>query len=70
MQNDDQLNQNEYLVLINDEEQYSIWLERLPIPGGWRSVGMQGSREECTSFVDNNWTDMRPKSLRQYLTQD
>lgn len=53
-----------YLVLINDEEQYSIWLKHKQVPAGWRSVGKEGTREECSRYVDEVWTDMRPKSLR------
>jgi MbtH protein len=53
----------EYLVLINDEGQYSLWRTFKPIPPGWRAVGPQGARSECLEFINTNWTDMRPKSL-------
>jgi MbtH protein len=51
-------------VLINDEEQYSLWPERTPVPPGWRSC-VEGSRSECLAFVERMWTDMRPLSLRR-----
>jgi MbtH protein len=52
-----------YLVLINDEGQYSIWPDYLDIPAGWTSVREPGSRESCLQYINENWTDMRPKSL-------
>jgi MbtH protein len=58
---------SECLVLINDEEQYCVWPAQQVIPGGWRAVGPRGSLEECTAWVEDNWTDMRPKSLRLAL---
>jgi MbtH protein len=51
-------------VLINDEEQYSLWPGAKPVPSGWRSV-FAGSREDCLAHVDAVWTDMRPKSIRE-----
>ncbi|MES2758525.1 MAG: MbtH family NRPS accessory protein [Pseudomonadota bacterium] len=53
-----------YVVLINDEEQYSLWPRNRDVPAGWRSVDFSGSKEECMKHVDEVWTDMRPKSLR------
>jgi MbtH protein len=53
-----------YTVLMNAEEQYSLWLKDLDIPKGWRPVGKEGPREECMQFVDEAWKDMRPLSLR------
>ena len=55
---------DEWLVVVNDEEQYSIWAADRPIPAGWRAVGEQDSREECLKRIEQVWTDMRPKSLR------
>ena len=57
----------EYVILINDEEQYSLWPARRAIPDGWRVDGPQGSKETCLSFIQDAWTDMRPKSLREAL---
>jgi MbtH protein len=54
-------------VLRNDEEQYSLWPVGLQVPAGWHKVGKEGSREECSAFVDQVWTDMRPRSLREQM---
>ena len=54
-----------YIVLINDEEQYSLWPAAKAVPAGWRLVGKEGSEQECMAFVDEVWTDMRPLSLRK-----
>jgi MbtH protein len=56
-----------YQVLINDEEQYSLWLADQDVPAGWRSTGTEGSKEDCVSYVDEVWTDMRPRSLRERM---
>lgn len=53
-----------YRAVINDEEQYSIWPEHLPVPVGWSDAGRQGSKEECLAFIEEVWTDMRPASVR------
>ncbi len=57
---------DQYCVLINDEEQYSLWPTFRDPPPGWREVGKRGTKEECMSYVDEVWTDMRPKSLRDW----
>jgi MbtH protein len=54
----------EYLVLLNDEEQYSIWPADRPLPSGWREAGRRGDRQACLAFITATWIDMRPKSLR------
>jgi MbtH protein len=54
-----------YAVVVNHEEQYSIWLADSPIPAGWSEVGTRGSKAECLAQVAALWTDMRPRSLRQ-----
>ena len=59
----------EYLVLINDEQQYSLWPAFRDIPAGWRATGPKGTRRECLDWIDKNWTDMRPKSLRDAMEQ-
>ncbi|MGW5053659.1 MbtH family protein [Actinokineospora sp. NPDC004072] len=56
-----------YRVLVNDEEQYSLWPAHLDIPAGWRFEGTTGTREECSKHVDEVWTDMRPRSLREHM---
>jgi MbtH protein len=58
-----------YQVLVNDEEQYSLWPAHLEVPAGWRPDGMTGTRDECSAHVDTVWTDMRPKSLREQMSQ-
>lgn len=59
----------EYLVLINDEQQYSLWPAFRDIPAGWKATGPKGKRRECLDWIDKNWTDMRPKSLRDAMEQ-
>ncbi|WP_435113429.1 MbtH family protein [Nocardiopsis synnemataformans] len=54
-------------VLVNDEEQYSLWPSYLDIPAGWEDTGTSGTREDCLAFVKEVWTDMRPRSLRKQM---
>ncbi len=56
-----------YDVVINDEEQYSIWSVDLPCPDGWRKVGVTGTKQTCLDHIDRTWTDMRPRSLREHM---
>lgn len=56
-----------YQVVINDEEQYSIWFADLPRPDGWSEVGKTGTKNECLAYIDEVWTDMRPRSVREQL---
>ncbi|EIC67554.1 MbtH domain-containing protein [Mycobacteroides abscessus M93] len=56
-----------YHVVINDEEQYSIWTTEQPIPQGWTPVGQSGTKEECLAHIEQVWTDMRPRSLREHM---
>jgi MbtH protein len=58
-----------YTVLVNDEEQYSLWLADLQIPAGWRAAGKTGTKQECLDYVRAVWTDMRPLSLRRAMAQ-
>lgn len=51
-------------VVINEEEQYSIWAADRPVPAGWRDAGFTGTKEECLAHIEQVWTDMRPRSLR------
>lgn len=54
-----------YKVVVNAEEQYSLWpVERTNAPG-WRDAGKNGTREECLAYIQEVWTDLRPLSLRQ-----
>lgn len=60
-------NDGEFIILMNAEEQYSLWSAHHAIPDGWREVGPRGSREDCVSYINETWADMRPKSLREAL---
>jgi MbtH protein len=53
-----------YKVVVNHEEQYSIWPADRDNAPGWRDAGRSGSREECLAYIKDVWTDMRPLSLR------
>jgi MbtH protein len=64
MATDPEKDDRTYQVVVNDEEQYSIWLDGRDIPAGWRTVGKSGTKAECLAYVEEVWTDMRPKSLR------
>ena len=59
-----------FYVLINDEEQYSLWPTFAEVPQGWRVVFGEESRAACVEYVEQNWTDMRPKSLRDAMEPD
>jgi len=54
-------------VVMNHEEQYSIWPTYRGMPNGWRAVGKTGTKQECLAYIDEVWTDMRPLSLRQHM---
>jgi MbtH protein len=54
-------------VVLNDEEQYSIWPVEKAMPLGWKKAGKQGSKEVCLSYIKEVWTDMRPLSLRKQM---
>jgi len=54
-----------YVVVVNDEEQYSIWRVGTDVPAGWRTVGDPGPKDGCLAYIEQHWTDMRPLSLRQ-----
>jgi MbtH protein len=56
-----------YKVVVNDEEQYSIWFADREPPAGWKVVGKAGSKEECLAYIEEVWTDMRPLSLRKQM---
>jgi MbtH protein len=52
-----------YLVLRNDEDQYSLWPGQIAVPSGWQCVYGPDSRSACLAYVERHWTDMRPRSL-------
>jgi MbtH protein len=57
-----------FIVLINHEEQYSIWPHWKAVPAGWRAVeGVHGDKPTVLAYIDQHWTDMRPKSLRDWM---
>jgi MbtH protein len=57
----------EFQVVINDEEQYSIWPAHRNPPLGWRDVGVHGSKEHCLAHIETVWTDITPRSVREAL---
>jgi MbtH protein len=67
--NETQADERDYLVVRNDEEQYSIWWAEREIPAGWRAEGAAGSKDECLARIAEVWTDMRPLSLRRRMEQ-
>ncbi|MGA6161304.1 MbtH family protein [Amycolatopsis magusensis] len=52
-----------YLVLVNDENQHSLWPARITVPAGWRVVFGEDTRQACLDHVERSWTDLRPASL-------
>lgn len=58
-----------YTVVINHEEQYSIWPDYKRVPAGWRAVGKTGPKAECLAYIKEVWTDMRPLSLRRQMAE-
>lgn len=58
-----------YRVVVNAEDQYSIWEIGKAIPDGWTQVGQAASKEMCLAEIRRLWTDMRPRSLREEMTR-
>ncbi|HEY1348563.1 MAG TPA: MbtH family protein [Ktedonobacteraceae bacterium] len=58
-----------YKVVVNHEEQYSIWFAERANPAGWRDAGKSGTRTQCLAYIKEVWTDMRPLSLRQSMQE-
>lgn len=56
-----------YLVLVNDENQHSLWPEFADVPDGWRAVHGPAGRQDCLEYVETHWTDMRPRSLAEAM---
>lgn len=56
---------DDFVVVVNDEEQYSLWNAHRGLPDGWRATGPARSREACLAQIEQVWTDLRPKSLRE-----
>lgn len=59
-----------YKVVVNDEEQYSIWPAERENPLGWNDAGKEGNKQECLDYIKEVWTDMRPLSLRQKMEEE
>lgn len=62
---DDSDDRTIYKVVVNHEEQYSIWPDDKENPLGWNSVGKTGTKDECLKYIEEVWTDMRPLSVRK-----
>ena len=69
MSNEDKEDKTIYKVVVNHEEQYSIWPEHKDIPLGWKDAGKSGLKDECLDFVKKVWTDMRPLSVRKRMEE-
>ena len=58
-----------YKVVVNHEEQYSIWFADREAPLGWREAGKAGTKKECLDYINEVWVDMRPLSLRKKMME-
>jgi MbtH protein len=61
--------EGEYLVLVNDEDQHSLWPAFAEVPVGWHTVFGPGDRKAALEYVEANWTDLRPRSLREAMAR-
>jgi MbtH protein len=55
----------QYKVVINHEDQYSIWPDNQENPPGWQDAGRRGTKEECLDYIEKTWVDMRPRGLQK-----
>jgi MbtH protein len=62
-------NEPQFKVVVNHEEQYSIWPADRDTPAGWAAEGTQGPKELCLHHIEEVWTDMRPLSLREHMSK-
>ena len=67
MERDEREDRTIYKVVVNDEEQYSIWPADRENPLGWHDAGKSGPKQECLEYIKEVWTDMRPLSLRKKM---
>jgi MbtH protein len=67
MAHDQEEDRTIYRVVVNHEEQYSIWPADRDLPAGWRDAGKTGLKPECLAYIETVWTDMRPLSLRKQM---
>jgi uncharacterized protein YbdZ (MbtH family) len=58
-----------FLVLVNDEEQHSLWPTFADVPAGWRVAFGEANRASCLEYIEQSWPDIRPKSLRDRLAE-
>lgn len=58
-----------FFVVVNHEEQYSIWPADRELPLGWKKEGFQGNKQACLDHIETVWTDMRPLSLRRQMEE-
>ena len=70
MKTDEESDATVYKVVLNHEEQYSIWPADRENPPGWRDAGKSGPKAECLGYIKEVWTDMRPLSLRKRMDED
>jgi MbtH protein len=59
-----------FYVLVNDEDQHSLWPAFAAVPAGWRAVFGEDSRANCLAYVEEHWTDLRPRTLREAMAAD
>ncbi|GGJ69377.1 MbtH family protein [Streptomyces brasiliensis] len=59
-----------YVVLVNDENQHSLWPVFVDVPDGWQTVFGEAAREECLAYIEKSWTDIRPKSLIEAMKEN
>ena len=69
MNDEEKENKTIYKVVVNHEEQYSIWSAQRENPLGWRDAGNSGSKAECLAYIKEVWSDMRPPSLRKKMAE-
>ena len=69
MANDEREDTTIYRVIMNHEEQYSIWPADRELPLGWNDTGKTGPKAECLAYIEEVWTDMRPLSLRKKMQE-
>lgn len=69
MQNCFDRENDEFIVLVNHEEQYSLWPAWKDIPQGWTDQGITGNKQVCLDYIEKHWTDMRPLSLRKWIDE-
>jgi MbtH protein len=65
----DQEDKTIHKVVVNHEEQYSIWPADQDNPLGWQDIGKTGTKQTCLDYIEEVWTDMRPLSLRKKMEQ-